>query len=124
MNQELQKALAAWLQSMLSAAQNISGQIPSVLQEKILFGRIFNTVFWVVLLLGTVALARWLFAEAAKARAETKGCEDVSPRAVRHLFACLASVMGGIAVMGQTYTLVLVWFAPRVYLVNWLKGLL
>ena len=123
MTPELQKVLEEWLRAMLNATQNVAGEIPAMLWEKVLLGRIMGLVFS-VFLLGIMPLgAKVIWKQAGKlpsgddydlaAQEVVRGCT---------LVALVVSVIIGVfVVIPETLT---AWVAPRVYVMEWLKGLI
>ena len=118
MNPELQKALAEWLKAALDVTQNVASQIPPMLWEKVLYGRIVatsGTLFAVVLFL---VVGRLLYL----AGRDSEDVRDIKAlcgigRAVG-LIGPLITLLAGIPYIVEA------WLAPRVYLMEWLKSLL
>lgn len=134
MNPDLQKQLAdmlAKLTDVAGAASSWAGQqIPPLVQEKIVYGRISSTC-WVVL----IAVAIWpvavytrrFYRQACADRASKEGYRsDIWPERP----GGLASMLGAVLTVGLTVSFfinlneaLLVWFAPRLYVVEWLRGM-
>jgi hypothetical protein len=125
MNEQLQKELAAWLSKIREGAEAAGSfvleQAPLVVQEKVMFGRVFHTVETMLLAVAFVALVY--------------GCWKFGNMARRNDFGeagwfvpAVACTIAGIATFheGVYYALpqaLKVWFAPRLYVLEWLTGL-
>lgn len=123
MNDELQKQLAMMLSNLQGAATTATqwgaAQIPPLVAEKIAFGRVWET--WstlgclIVALVGLMLLFKWAIPLQKK-----NEYTDPGP-----IFACVGSgVLAFGAFIGfltNLYPCLLVWFAPRLYIVEWLK---
>lgn len=129
MNPELQKELLTWLSSMREAAQGginfALTQAPLVVQEKVLYGRITATAWLVfslgVLLFGSYWTRRvwtWIWAESKKR--DFDGGEVFASVAVTA--TCVIAPLGFVCSCFDEA--VKLWFAPRLYIVEWLSGLL
>jgi hypothetical protein len=141
MNEELQKQLAEMLAALMRVAQDGSawaqGQIPMLVQEKILYGRVSMTAWMLLYLAGVVAACvAWPRARRAQAAAsadyhqtmnDTKYRFDsgVADRQIFTVIALLALCVGGgicaLAALDAIDSLVQVWFAPRLYIIDWLR---
>lgn len=123
MNEQLQKQLADLLAKLVAVAQDAgnfaANQIPPLVQEKIRIGRIEVVGSLVVdLFIAYVAvqLLRW--------------CASLDFDIDRHGGVIPASIGGGaLAILALAFTVMdchialLVWFAPRLYIVEWLKDM-
>lgn len=128
MNPEIQKELLSWLQGLRqlveSGAAFAKDQIPQVLWEKILLDRVYYTVleglFATVLVTSIVALLRkWGHKWAEEESDASEGFSwavVIAPKVIGLL-------LGIIVVFGNLYPFRTVWFAPRIYLIDWLKEL-
>lgn len=133
MDPELQKQLVQMLKDLssgVSAATNwTAGQLGPLVQEKILFGRISETALLLIFVASTVALA-WLGCVFAWGRimAIKKAKGNIS------FGDCHADGWGFLLVAANVSAIVTfvmsvcqlvetleVWFAPRLYIVEWLK---
>jgi hypothetical protein len=115
---ELQAQLAAYLKALMdtsaTAANFAKDQLPLVVQEKILYGRVSETLQLVLCLAVVYASARvvrWGLKE------ERKSCGDFG----------IAGIVGG-GIVGVLFTIftmiqlnyvVMVWTAPRLYIIEW-----
>jgi hypothetical protein len=124
MTPELQKALAEWLQATLGILQTVGTQIPPMLWERVLWGRIVLT-FALVAVSVSGAVGFCAMRRAALVKPTEHELYEWSPRSVHVAWAY------GVLVCSQGFAWLLVgpeaamaWFAPRVYLLNWLRGLL
>lgn len=125
MNEELQKQLAALLAGLLhvagDAAKFAGDQIPPLVQEKIIFGRVDETL-QLVLVVAVCIVSIVLCTRCVRRLIAGKFDDEfgwvfgtVGTGAVA-LFTLFASAM-------QLEMVLMVWFAPRLYIVEWLKGM-
>lgn len=122
MNEELQQQLAALLQSLLAfssdAKEFAAQQIPPLVQEKIALGRAEESIYFA----GSVAIALvlvWLSLTYWK-RAWAATVENDAP-VIGLNFAGLAGAF--FFSTANLHAMLLVWFAPRLYIVEWLKSM-
>lgn len=125
MNDELQKQLAEMLAKLTSTVENsaswMAGQIPPLVQEKILFGRISETLL--LLLLAVVCCVLFVLCRRCVLRLIDSKYDDEMG------WILGTALTGGGAVLSlgafglQLNTTVMVWFAPRLYVVEWLASL-
>jgi uncharacterized membrane protein YjdF len=121
MNEQLQKELAAWLGQLRNAADASASfaieQAPLIIQEKVAYGRALHTalavLFVVTLVVGIVALYK-----ASKSNLDDAGAVATSAVCGMGLFIFLCT---GDMWFPQLFQ---VWFAPRLYVIEWLAGLL
>lgn len=130
MNPELQKELAQWLAALREQAGGAVNfaleQAPLVVREKVALGRAYETT-WLCLLLFVWVVAFAVVVNAWKHRTARDQEDTEGPEGKGTTIACTASlVLAGLslAVTGQSYYVYLVWLAPRIYVLEWLKGLL
>lgn len=124
MSDELQKQLAELLRSLMDFASDAktfaSHEVPLLIQEKIAFGRAWNTTLFVVLL-GTIVVA-WKSSQFCwKKHAEH--ANKYNDWDGGGTICAIAIPLCGIACVFQLYEVLLVWFAPRLYIVQWLISL-
>lgn len=144
MNPELQKQLAEMLAKLMDATQNAatwtSGQIPLLVQEKIAYGRASETAWMVVFVVGVVGFGLtakrrvpvWTAAladERDMCRTSNRGYDEavVNKTVVTFMIACgslLAAVLCLVAFLANINNFMLVWFAPRLYIVEWLRTMI
>ena len=123
MTPELQKVLEEWLRAMLNATQNVAGEIPAMLWEKVLLGRIMGLVFS-VFLLGIMPLgAKVIWKQAGKlsSGADYDLWDQEVVRGCTLVALVVSVIIGVFVVIPETLT---AWVAPRVYVMEWLKGLI
>lgn len=138
MNDELQKQLAAMLANLATVAQQgaafAADQIPPLVQEKIALGRTEATFWFAAAAILSVASVYWMarlrrWAEPHKAECDEKaktGHYHVDrdgyqmPLFFGHVVGILLAVLPLIATV---HDLLLVWFAPRLYIVEWLRSM-
>lgn len=114
MNEELQKQLAALLSSLMAfgadAKQFAADQIPPLVAEKIAFGRVEDTLFFVVFAVACGFCVRWT----------VWSVREEHPIGIATVLC--GAIFGFIAALALHESL-MVWFAPRLYIVEWLKGM-
>jgi hypothetical protein len=117
MNDELQKQLADYLAAIASSAkagsQFVIEQAPLVVQEKIAYGRVVDTCWLVFFVAATVALV-WLGLKVWR----MDECEP--PAIVLWLVAAFVGVLSMVQ-LNETFQ---VWFAPRLYIIEWVTALI
>lgn len=115
MNEDLQKQLAEMLAKLSDTAQNTAtwtgNQLPLLVQEKLVFGRVWETGLFIVV----VALA-FLVAMTARTAWRDQWDDD---RVVGGMLWGMTGLNVALAV-AQAYSMLMVWFAPRLYIVEWL----
>lgn len=112
MNEQLQQQLAEYLKAIATAAQHGAGfvmeQAPLVVQERLLFGRI---VFSVPLILAAVVLpVAW---KMSRPNRDDGG----------YIAVCAVAGLACLAVVFTFDLFVKVWFAPRLYILEWALSL-
>jgi hypothetical protein len=124
MTPELQKALAELLAKMMTYADDAVGfakdQIPPLIQEKIAYGRAWETSVFVVGFISCFIL--WRFAMRTW-RWEKGGGTNDENRGLPTVLVSIVSVVASMATLSQLNSMLLVWFAPRLYIVEWLKSM-
>lgn len=123
MNEQLQKELAVWLSTLRESAQSAGNfaieQAPLVVQEKILYGRI-SAVFIFVIFLGLLFAALRVVAY-CRTQAKKHPHSDWS---IGTGFSCLLPILFAVLSMVAAHDVLYVFFAPRLYIIEWLAGLL
>ena len=123
MNEELQKQLTDLLVTLSSSVQRgaewVGEQVPPLVQEKILLGRIEETTWFVGGLIVAVVLV-YKGARFWKRSFELTDEYD-APVCVVPFLAFGAALL---AATVNLHSFVLVWFAPRLYIVEWLADLM
>lgn len=125
MNPELQKELLSWLQALKEAvgtgAAFAAQQIPQVLWEKILLDRVYyTTLVFLFLLAGTLILfkgRKGILAWGERHADESDGLTWLAS----YLALVVSAVIPLLVFLANGYDLAMVWFAPRLYLIEWLK---
>lgn len=127
MNPEFQKELLGWLQGLRQVLETgatlAKEQIPLILWEKIAVDRIYYTslvLFFVAIALVFRLYDKRVWAWANRAAYNSDGFSypiGVVTIAGPKLVALLV-------LMVNSYTLATVWFAPRLYLIEWVKEML
>ncbi len=133
MNDELQKQLAAFIQQLLAAANDVDAvarsQIPPLLQEKILYGRLEHSVLGILFAVVTwraAVLAQQFFREARADKAATGSHADFWPERPGGLASIGAAVVAIGFAVGAVIHLdyaVMAWVSPRLFIVEWLLWL-
>ena len=124
MNEEVAKQLAAFLGKLNDAAQAggefAIAQAPLVVQEKILYGRVTSTLGALLAIAAGIITCRVWVAHWRNVKAQS--LTDTEPGLC---VACLAAGTGSVVAtvtLGQEA--LLVWLAPRLYILEWIAGLL
>jgi hypothetical protein len=116
MNEQLQNEIAAWLQQLRSGADFVIEQAPLVVQEKVLYGRI-EAAGLVVGGIVTLCAGIWLLR-----RAERWFSRDDNP--FGYVGGITGTAGGAVWVLFSVIEGSKPWFAPRLYVAEWLAGLL
>lgn len=118
LTKQLQQLLAALLANAQDAATWAKAELPLLVKEKIAFGRAWDSALLVVLLLVSIfvvkAWNRWSAYEA----------NDVFNKGALAIPMGIATVLWLGMCVAQLHDVLLVWFAPRLYIVEWLIGML
>ena len=121
MNEELQKQLANVIggitQAVGKGADFALSQLPDIAQQYVAYGRALSTA-WMLFGLAMAVLAAFLIKKACNE--ETDDTESVYLAA----FGCLSGFVALITVVITSNQFVLVWFAPKIYVLQGLAGLL
>lgn len=119
---QLTQLLTALMTNVQNAAGWAGGQLPLLIQEKIFVDRIFLTfvvLLCVVVLVGCAKLLLYSLVEIEKVCYHDEG---------KYIATIIASTGLGLALLVVVctfaYDLCLVWFAPRLYILNWLRGMI
>lgn len=125
MNDELQKQLAAYMQTIAAAAGDgtsfVLAQAPLVVQEKILFARIENAVFLVLFGCGAIWFARHMRVFHAQTK-KSESSYDVYFEKRGGLASIGCGAASAVCVLLGAMCLsegLKAWFAPRLFIVEW-----
>lgn len=122
MNEQLQKELAAWLAKLRETADAGASfameQAPLIVQEKVLYGRIAESLMFASAVLVLIALATVSWKSYQHANEDND-----FPREMIAIFAGVGAFGAGIYAAEQLRAVVQVWVAPRIYIIEWLSGL-
>lgn len=134
MDPKLKDALTQFLTQSLSLLQSgvdfAKQQIPQILWEKVALDRIYMTAWFLVGLLGLWWGFLWITKkfeviqqEYNKTHWQVRGhlCAKLILGWISASLGLMAFVGGCVA---NSYELATVWFAPRLYLLNWIKDLI
>ena len=128
MNEQLQKELAAWLSQLRGAAESgvnfALEQAPLVVQEKILYGRVVETV-WLLIGLACVAACIVLLPKMWRKAIHLVNNErwDEITYIPCVITTIVATIPTFFIVEVHIAPVIKVWFAPRLYVVEWLATL-
>jgi len=124
MNDDLQKQLAEMLAKLSATVQEgatwAGQQIPPLVQEKILLGRIESLIDLAVFAGVAYVGYRILRYCAVTLKWDVDRNERIIPFSMGGVGLCL---FGSICAALSVHDVILVWFAPRLYIVEWLAGL-
>ena len=133
MNEELQKQLAEMLARLMDVASDgakwAGQQIPPLVEEKILLGRVELTLVVVVgliacPLLARVALRKFRLAKEIDHLKDERYKRDEEQTAeALGIASSIGAVFAGLGAAFTVHDMLLVWFAPRLYIVDWLRTL-
>jgi phosphatidylserine synthase len=119
LKKQLQQLLATLLANAQDAATWAKGEIPLLIREKIAFGRAWDTSFLILCIIALAVMYKWPF---QKWRSHEFNDNDN-----KWLAAVLLLILPTIALCIMTLVMLnstlLVWFAPRLYIVEWLFDL-
>lgn len=131
MDPQTKDLILNWLrqagEAIKHGAQFVVDQTPLVIQEKIAFARAENTIWLLVSLLLFLYVVGMLynFVRIAKKYKDTTSLYS----GVDFAFATTSAISGGVAVVIACVTFtntispfLKVWFAPRVYILEWILG--
>ena len=122
MNDKLQGSLAEILTGIQSAVKAsgdfAASQLPDIAQQYITYGRAANTMYAVLFLLASAILARI----ACKQFNALDGSDSVVPPFLA-VFSSAACVLTSILFLCRLNDVILVWFAPKVWLIKQLASL-
>lgn len=123
MNEELQKQLAALLSSLMSTATDAKAfaarEIPPLVQEKIALGRVEETACSIALLIAVI-----LAFMAVPRMWRASQLDSDEPLPFLGVFGgTIAGAICLVASFGQMHQTLMIWFAPRLYIVDWLKSM-
>jgi len=121
MNPDLQKQLAEMLAKLTDATQNaaiwVGGQVPPLIHEKIVLGRAEMTGF-IILALVCALIASMLFVSSFR-----HGWFTTDNGFARFMGGCALTVFTLGLFGSNIHEFLMVWFAPRLYIVEWLKSM-
>jgi hypothetical protein len=124
MNPELQKELATWLMNLREAADAgasfVLEQAPLIVQEKVAYGRVMHTASVVAFLLLAVA-ATYVALRFYKAGQEDDW-ENIL-HVLGFMLAAIAVPASFASAIESFGPCVMAWFAPRLYVLEWLAGI-
>lgn len=123
MNDALQQQLADLLAKLSAVAQDSAAwaaqQIPPLVQEKIAFGRAWETSAFVIIVLALAPLGYWTWRGWRRAYRDDFDFDTTFPMSLASI-PFLGLSLGALV---QLHDVMLVWFAPRLYIVEWLMDL-
>lgn len=127
MNDEMQKQLADYLATIATAAKTggafVIEQAPLIVQEKLSYGRIMEPaqlLLFLAITAGSVWLFRWGLQHQHKWRQTANAELGYAAMGIGIILAVVFSICSCI----QTGYVISVWFAPRLYIIEWVAGLL
>lgn len=132
MNPEIQKELLSWLAGLREAVTTgvafAKDQIPQVLWEKILVDRVILTLLIIVALATITSFFYYLPFRLKKIEDnEGYGKDESGATFAQYIIYIIvhgiAVIVAVISIGCNAYNLALVWFAPRLYLIQWITSL-
>ncbi len=115
LTEQLQQTLAALLANAQDAAAWTTGQIPLLVQDKIFIGRIEHTAAIVVSIVVMLGCA-WIVRKLSRMDGGNVDYE------MAQIFMGIGCIAGFAAVLINFHVFLIVWFAPRLYIVEWLTS--
>lgn len=129
MNDELKKQLAAMLAQLSTAAQEgaawTANQIPPLVREKILYGRISNTMWCLLGVIGVILSYRICKRSWPEDDDDRRYDMWIKRKGAGMCITCF--IVGALSLCFVLFAgdeALEAWFAPRLYIVEWLSGLL
>jgi hypothetical protein len=123
MNEQLQKQLAEYLAALSATVKSGSDfvleQAPLLVQEKVVYGRVIETAL-LIAGVGAVCFAVWVFKKGWTYEADSY-MDDT--RLMLTIPAVIGGVVATIATVTQMSAVAMVWFAPRLYILEWVVGM-
>ena len=127
MNDELQNKLAEVLggiaEGVTQAKDFAVEQLPDVAQQYIMFGMVWETAAFVMLVAATVVCG-WMFLHGWKlANDDEASYGDADRGPIMMIFGSIAGGTTAVFCLVQLKAVLLVWFAPKLYLLQGIAGL-
>lgn len=123
MSEELQQQLTELLRHANDATLWAGTQLPPLVAEKLFFSRVTLTLYFVVAL-SALASCVWLMASSWKASRYDRFGEWFEESAGVNMFVSIGAGMSAFATVTLSYELLMVFLAPRLFIIEWLRGLL
>lgn len=125
MDPDLQKQLAEMLAKLTDATQNTAtwagSQIPPLVQEKLTFGRVWETAAFLMCVL-SMAVCVW-FVRWCWHQEEADRYSDNPAYVIGVALGGIATIVFFIISVAQLENVFMVWLAPRLYIVEWLRSM-
>jgi hypothetical protein len=127
MNDELQNKLAEVLggiaEGVTQAKDFAVEQLPDVAQQYIMFGMVWETAAFVMLVAATW-LFTWMFLRGWKMASDDEASyRDADRGQMMMIFGSIVGVTTAVFCLAQLKAVLLVWFAPKLYLLQGIAGL-
>jgi hypothetical protein len=127
MNDELQNKLAEVLggiaEGVTQAKDFAVEQLPDVAQQYIMFGMVWETAAFVMLVAATVVCG-WMVLRGWKLWSDDESShQDADRGQMMMMFGSIPGVVFAIFCLAQLKAVLLVWFAPKLYLLQGIAGL-
>lgn len=120
LSEQLQQTLAALLANAQDAAAWTKGQVPQLVQEKLLFGRV-NEAVQIVLCVACLYWSVKVF-RICIAKLNAEDMDEPLGWVLGIGASGLATVVLIVSGCQQVQSCLMVWFAPRLYIVEWLMS--
>jgi hypothetical protein len=121
MKEELQGKLVEILTSIQTAAGKASDfameQLPDIAQQYVAFGRAYHT-FWIVAMTAVLIVIGWVTVKAYRLAARPEGAFDGMPAPLAFIIGGMASLLPLIVLADSLQPGMMVWFAPKVWLLK------
>lgn len=127
MNDELQNKLAEVLggiaEGVTQAKDFAVEQLPDVAQQYIMFGMVWETAAFVMLAAAT-GLFTWMFLHGWKLASDDESSyKDADRGQIMMIFGSISGLATVVFCLVQLKAVLLVWFAPKLYLLQGIAGL-
>lgn len=126
LKEQLQELLATLLRNAQDAAAWAKGEIPALVREKVALGRVEESFYMgaCLLITLTVLIVSIRFFRRCQVWAAAAASEDTDETWLVYAFGQLVLLLIGIVPpLAQVHSFLLVWIAPRLYIVEWLQGM-
>ena len=120
MSEQMSKIVQEYLTKLLSAIESgatfTAEQVPIIIQEKLAFD------FWWAVAGLILGILLWLLYP--RLWTSTANIDDEDRGAVRFAGSAVITLVSGSLIIANSYNLLFILMAPRLYIIEWLRGML